>query len=102
MIYLISRHSGTLEWLKQQTDQPFTHLRHLDRADAIVPGDIVLGTLPVNLVADLCQRGVRYFHLEINLPEQLRGQELSAADLHKLGASLVEYVVLRPDKPGLK
>jgi len=95
MIYLISRHPGALEWLLQHIDQPAVHLEHLDDAAMIAPGDTVVGTLPVNLVADICRRGARYLHLQINIPRPLRGQELSARQIYELGGVLVEYAAHR-------
>ncbi|MDF1589025.1 MAG: CRISPR-associated protein Csx16 [Gammaproteobacteria bacterium] len=96
MIYLISRHPGAVEWLQQKIREPTTHIRHLERLEVIAKGDIVIGTMPINLVADICRRGARYLHLQLDLPEQLRGQELSADMLNELGASLVEYIALQP------
>src|SRR5690625_7990948 len=58
-------------------------------------GDTVYGTLPMHLVAEICARGVRYRHLEVELPKHLRGQDLTAEQLTKLNAELVEYAVTR-------
>jgi CRISPR-associated protein Csx16 len=65
---------------------------HLDPAQ-IQPGDKVLGTLPVNLAAEVCARGGHYLHLTINLPEDWRGRELSADDMRRFGAGLEEFEV---------
>ncbi|WP_416391279.1 CRISPR-associated protein Csx16 [Alloalcanivorax xenomutans] len=96
MIYIVTRHRGALDWLKEQVSAPALHLAHLMPEYAIGRGDTVVGTLPINLVADICLRGARYFHLEICLPHALRGQELSACQLTEHGARLVEYFVHRP------
>lgn len=95
MIYLITRHPGALQWLQQKLSEPAVHLEHLNDPDLIGPGDIVVGTLPINLVAAICCRGARYLHLELELPQSLRGQELSVQQLNELGAALVEYAVLQ-------
>ncbi len=104
MIYLVTRHPGTLEWLRCQVTEPAAHLEHLVRIDAVDHGDTVIGTLPINLVEAVCRRGARYLHLEIDLPQALRGQELSARQLTELGAELVEYFVFQPcaDEPILQ
>jgi CRISPR-associated protein Csx16 len=46
-------------------------LDHLDPA-IIQPGDILIGPLPVNLAAAVCERGERYLHLSLDLPPALR------------------------------
>ncbi len=96
MNYFITRHSGALQWLEQQLSETAVHLDHLDRQDELNMGDTVIGNLPVNLVFELCRRGVRYLHLEIVVPERLRGQELTSEQMTELGAVLVEYLVFRP------
>lgn len=96
MIYVITRHPGAWEWLQQQIVCPSVHLEHLADVDVIRNGDIVIGTLPINLIEAVCRRGGRYLHLEIRIPQSLRGQELSALQLTELGASLVEYVACQP------
>ncbi|MFZ5834780.1 MAG: CRISPR-associated protein Csx16 [Pseudomonadota bacterium] len=91
-IYLVTRHPGAADWAMAQGHGDAAIIDHLDTG-LVQPGDIVLGTLPVNLAADVCQRGGRYFHLSLLLPQELRGHELSAAEMNSLGAKLVEYVV---------
>lgn len=93
MNYLVTRHAGALAWLKQQVSAPFIHLTHLEDPSFITHGDMVYGTLPINLVAKICNQGARYKHLCINVPASLRGQEVSAEQLQALGAELVEYYV---------
>lgn len=96
MNYLITRHSGALQWIKQQLTEPAVHLDHLDEALVLYKGDTVIGNLPLNLVCVLCQRGVRYLHIEMVVPERLRGQELTVEQMAELGAVLVEYLVFKP------
>ena len=67
-------------------------LPHLD-PEQIAPGDTVIGTLPVNLVARVCARGGRYLHLSLDLPAEARGRELTADELERYGARLEAYVV---------
>ena len=56
-------------------------------------GDLVVGTLPINLVAEVIRRGGRYLHLALELPPEARGRELSADELRRYGARLEEYDV---------
>lgn len=99
-ILLVSRHPGALAWATEQLtfDQ---HLEHID-PETVQPGDIVIGTLPVNLAARICQRGGRYLHLNLNLPRQARGRELTADELRAYGAHLEEFVIDSLGQPSLR
>jgi CRISPR-associated protein Csx16 len=94
---LITRHPGAIEWVARQGLTVDEQLAHLDPTD-IQPGDVVIGTLPVNLAAEVCARGGRFFNLSLNVPPEARGKELSADDLERYGARLEEY---RVEAPGL-
>lgn len=89
--YFISRHSGAIAWAQSQGFQVDQQLAHLD-VNVINAGDVVLGTLPVNLIAEVNQRGARYFHLTLELPAELRGRELTAEIMQAYGARLEEFV----------
>ena len=56
--YFITRHPGAIAWAKQQGITVGRQHTHLDVND-IQPGDTVIGILPVNLAAEICQRGWR-------------------------------------------
>lgn len=90
--YFISRHPGAIAWAARQNLHVDRQLSHLDVAN-IQPGDTVIGSLPVNLAAQVCAAGADYWHLSLELPAELRGQELSADDLQRLGAQLERFVV---------
>lgn len=89
---LITRHPGAIEWAARQGLTVDKQIAHLDPAD-IRPGDVVVGTLPVNLAAEVCARGGRFFNLSLDVPSEARGRELSADDLERFGARLEEYTV---------
>lgn len=85
--FFISRHPGAQQWARGQ-DLAIDHwVTHLDIAQ-IRQGDTVIGTLPVNLAAQVCMREARYLHLSLNLPAEARGRELSANELNQYGAEL--------------
>ncbi len=91
---LVTRHAGAKEWIERQ-GVPVDEVRdHLDVGE-VGAGDRVVGTLPAHLAAEVCERGAEYVHLAIDLPAELRGRELSAEDLERLGARLVPLAVRR-------
>lgn len=92
--FFVSRHPGAADWASTQGLAVDRALDHLD-ADRVAAGDVVIGTLPVNLAATVCARGARYLHLSLDLPADWRGRELSAAEMRACSARLEEYLVRR-------
>ena len=90
--YFISRHPGAVEWAAKQGLVIDQQIIHLDPT-TVRSGDTVIGTLPVHLAADVCQRGARYLHLVLDLAAEARGRELTASDLDASDARLEEFVV---------
>lgn len=92
--YFISRHSGAVAWAEAEgfhIDQRLTHFE----VETVQPGDMILGTLPVSLIAEVNICGGRYFHLTLELPPEIRGKELTADDMRTYGARLEEYAAQR-------
>lgn len=99
-VYFISRHPGAHDWAAAEGLSVDQVLVHLDPA-AIQPGDILIGSLPVNLAAVVCERGGRYLHLSLNVPPDLRGEELTAGQMRACGARIEEYRIMRaPENRG--
>ncbi len=90
--YFISRHPGAIEWARRQNLCVDQLVAHLDPA-RVQAGDTVIGSLPVNLAAQVCARDAAYWHLSLELPAGLRGQELSADDMEHLGAQLQPFEI---------
>jgi CRISPR-associated protein Csx16 len=90
--WFVSRHPGAQEWARQEGIEVDAVVEHLDPA-VILPGDTVIGSLPVNLAAEICRKGARYLHLTLELPFELRGRELTAEDMRRCGARVEEYGV---------
>lgn len=100
--YFVSRHAGAIEWGKAWATHAVLNPKYIDhltpaRVARIKPGDTVIGTLPVQVIAAINRRGARYLHLEVNLSRTARGGELTAADLKRRRARLVEYTAVRVD-----
>lgn len=91
-IYFVTRHQGANEWALQQGIQVDKQIDHLDPA-IIKQNDTVIGSLPANLAAEVCRKGGRYLHLSLDLPQALRGQELTAEDMIHCNAQLEEFIV---------
>lgn len=93
--YFVSRHPGAVQWAAAQGLDGATLVAHFVPS-IVEPGDFVIGSLPVNLVAQVCDRGGRYLHLSLDLPPQARGRELSAEEMTEFGARIEEYVAYSP------
>ncbi len=88
--YFVSRHPGAWRWAEEEGISFDRHVEHLD-PQVLVAGDVVIGTLPVPMAAEVCARGGRYLHLVLDMPAAARGEELTATDLRAMGAHLAEY-----------
>ena len=94
-IWFVSRHPGALEWMRQHGPAFDRHVPHLELTD-VQSGDQVIGTLPVHLAAQVCERGAGYWHLVLDMPEEARGRELSAEQLAYLGVTLTSFDIRQP------
>lgn len=90
--YFVSRHAGAKQWAQNQALTVDEWLDHLDTR-LIQPGDVVMGVLPVQMAADICQRGGRYLQLVIYTPSEKRGHEFNSEDLLEMDAKLIEFNV---------
>jgi CRISPR-associated protein Csx16 len=94
--YFITRHPGAIAWAEQHGVHVDRQIAHLD-IDLIRPGDTVIGSLPVNMAADVCERGAAYIHLSLRIPEPWRGRELTAEQMTAFGAKLECYQLQKTD-----
>ena len=96
--YFVSRHERAHFWLRSQIARGRVDLTidrwvsHLD-VRTVEPGDLVVGTLPFADVIDLQARGGRFIALTMDLPEAMRGRELSATEMAAYDARLIEVQV---------
>lgn len=90
--WFVSRHPGALHWMERNNIAFDKHVDHLDPS-LIQKDDIVIGSLPINLAAQVCAQGAEYWHLSLQLPPSARGRELSAEELDLYEARLEHFVV---------
>lgn len=90
-IWYVGRHAASLDWLRGRGIVPHQVLAHLDGSVWPAPGDLVLGNLPVQWIAALGERGVRYVQITLDVPMHLRGQELDAELLDTLNVRLQAF-----------
>ena len=92
----VSGHDGAHAWARKEgiADKCIRHLtpKHIN---SLRGRDVVIGTLPAHVAAALCERGVRYVHLKLDVPENERQKSLTAAMMDKYGASLQEIHVMK-------
>lgn len=90
--WLVSRHLGAIEWIQLQGIKIDKQVEHLDISQ-VKAGDLVVGTLPIQLAAEVCARKAKYLHLCLDMPQTLRGKELDCETLIELGAKLKEFKI---------
>jgi CRISPR-associated protein Csx16 len=93
--YFVTRHPGARDWALEEGIAVDQVIDHLDPT-RIRPIDTVIGSLPVNLAAAVCDRGGRYLHLSLDLPADLPGRDLTAEQMWACGARIEAYCVLGP------
>ena len=92
--YFITRHPGAITWAELQGISVDQQIAHLD-INLVQSGDTVIGSLPVNMAAEVCNKGAVYVHLSLTVPEHWRGKELNAAQMTECGAHLENYELRR-------
>lgn len=100
-VWFSTRHKGAVEWAERHGIRVDRLVDHIDIAE-IAPGDMVIGILPVHLVAQVCAREARFFNFTLDVPPDFRGRELTLDELERFGARLEEYRVERVETNGLK
>ena len=90
--YFVTRHPGAVQWAADAGIQVADGgvVNSLD-PERVMPGDRVVGTLPINLAARVVARGAEYLHLALDLPPEVRGKELSLDEMRQYGARLERY-----------
>jgi len=86
---VVTRHAGALEWLRKHHPEfeDCEVLAHARPEDLI--GNRVVGVLPVHM-ASMC---AEYWHLEMTVPPDCRGKELTVEDMERFGCHITRYTV---------
>lgn len=95
--YIITRHMGSVQWIKNNLPNPQDKTivqPHLD-PNIIHPGDMVIGVLPLHIIADIGTKGADFYSLDITCPPELRGRELDLQTLEDLHPKLTKYRVTK-------
>lgn len=92
--WFVSRHRGAIAWARSAGVKVSSGgvVASLD-VEQVKSGDLVVGTLPINVAAEVLRRGARYEHLALDLPHDARGQELSEEEMRRYGARLEHYQI---------
>ena len=93
-VFFVSRHQGAIEWMKKQPVKVDCWKDDLN-IDTISAGDTVIGTVPIHLAAQICVKGAVFLALQLELPVDLRGTELTNNQLKQLNCKLCRYEVNR-------
>ncbi len=95
-VVFVTRHQGAIDWAREEGLLPedARTVADFDPQD-VAPGDLVIGTLPAQLAASICERGGRYQHLSLDLTTEQRGKELSVAEMRACNARLEELFIQR-------
>ncbi len=91
-VWFVSRHQGAIDWIKQQPIHIDHFIAHLDVA-LICADDIVIGTLPVHLAAQVCQKGAKFYFLSVNVRAEQRGTELTVNELIAQDCQLIPFYI---------
>lgn len=96
IIYLVSRHPGVIDWLAQSRPElaPDMVLAHLPKSFGSWR-NVFIGNLPMSLVAKITSAGGRYISLDLVIPPEKRGIDLTKEMMQECGASLTEYKVFK-------
>ncbi len=89
---IVTRHDGAACWLQARIGRSCRHIPHLAHHE-IRAGQAYFGVFPLHLAAAICAAGSTCWSIVVDVPASLRGRELSASDLSRLGARLVPFQV---------
>ena len=84
-VLIISRHPATIRFIKSLFPSDFFEVRiaeHIDKPEEVKEG-IVVGNLPLPLIAKLIKDGKKFIYISMEIPQELRGKELNDEQVRK-------------------
>ena len=91
-VWFVSRHQGAIEWIQKQNVKIDQFVTHLD-AKKVQNNDIVIGTLPIHLAAEICAKGAKFYFLTVNVTKEQRGKELTYQQLMEQNCSIQPFYI---------
>lgn len=93
-VTIVTRHKGAVEWLNRKgiSSKVKEHFTNEDM-QLVDSSTTIIGVLPAEMVAEINSRGGNFIALNLNVPQNLQKQELTADIMEELGASLSGYSV---------
>ena len=102
-VWLASRHAVAAEWLARQGVEVSRVIAHLDEADLKAlkqaKSVCVIGNLPLHLVVAVQEAGAIYVNLNLTVPPEWRGRELTLDEFEQCAPSLRQYEVQDKGEP---
>lgn len=82
-VLIVSRHKSTVELLMQMFQGRAESIRVTDHLNDIseINEDLVVGNLPIEMIEQVLAAGKRFVLVSLNVPRELRGQELDIEQL---------------------
>ena len=80
-VVIVSRHEATINLLKSKYPDAEV-VNHISNP-AEYSNCLIIGNLPINMIADLIKNGNRFVLVALNVPPELRGKELGEEELKK-------------------
>jgi len=86
---IVTRHKGALEWIQKHHPEfgDAEVVEYARKKDLV--GCRIVGVLPIPLAA-LCGE---YWHLDMPVPPEARGKEISCRDMERFHCRIQEYLV---------
>ena len=84
-VLIVSRHPATVRFIKSLFPSDFFEVKtveHIDKPEEVKEG-IVVGNLPLPLIAKLLKNGKKFIYVNMEIPQELRGKELDDEEVKK-------------------
>lgn len=94
-VVIASRHQDSVAFIRELCAslnfEVVDVVPHLQKLDDLPKCDIVIGNLPLYTIAQLNRIGIRYGALSLTIPSELRGTELTLAQIRSLDPKIIEF-----------